>query len=114
MIADLTAQVASLQQQLDWFKRQLFGEKSEKRLDVSSSMQADLLAALEVPTEAIPPAPVDTITYTRRQKQRDPDIVTDSGLHFDASRSGSGGRGQVLRLDAARRSTPRATRLTVE
>ena len=85
VIADLTAQVASLQQQLDWFKRQLFGEKSEKRLDVSSSMQADLLAALDVPAEAIPPAPVDTITYTRRQKQRDAETVTDSGLRFEAS-----------------------------
>ena len=32
--AQLQAQVTELQQQLDWFKRQLFGAKSEKRLDV--------------------------------------------------------------------------------
>ncbi|TVP76648.1 MAG: hypothetical protein EA353_11715, partial [Puniceicoccaceae bacterium] len=29
--AALTQQFQSLQQQLDWFKRQLFGQKSEKR-----------------------------------------------------------------------------------
>ena len=84
-VQTLSTQLESIRQQLDWFKRQLFGEKSEKRLEVSASVQADLLAALEVPVEAIPPAPVDTITYTRRQKQRDPDTVTDSGLRFDVS-----------------------------
>lgn len=78
-------QLESLKRQIEWFKRQLFGAKSEKRLDVTLSAQADLLAALAVPVEAIPPAPVETITYARRKKQRDADTVTDSGLRFDAS-----------------------------
>jgi len=43
-VDDLREQVASLTQQLDWFKRQVFGEKSEKRL-IDPQIQPDLLAA---------------------------------------------------------------------
>ena len=42
----LQAQVQALQSQLDWFRRQLFGNRSEKRLDSDPAIQADLLAAL--------------------------------------------------------------------
>jgi transposase len=81
--ARLSSDVAALRQQLDWFKRQLFGRKSEQRLDIDPAIQGDLLAALGV---AIPPCPQDlpqeTITYQRRKKQRD-DAVNDSGLRFD-------------------------------
>jgi transposase len=79
--AQLQAQVAELQQQLDWFKRQLFGAKSEKRLDVDPAVQGNLLAALGV---AIPPpkaSPTETITYERRPKVRDA-AVNDTGLRF--------------------------------
>ena len=36
----------SLKHQLDWFKRQLFGEKSEKRLHIDNSHQPSLLDEL--------------------------------------------------------------------
>ena len=32
--AQLTAELAAVKHQLEWFKRQLFGEKSEKRLEI--------------------------------------------------------------------------------
>ena len=32
--------------QLEWLKRQLFGEKSEKRLDIDPAVQGNLLSAL--------------------------------------------------------------------
>jgi hypothetical protein len=51
--AELCVELDSLKQQLDWFKRQLFGSKSEKRLDVDSSVQGNLLAGLGV----TPPPP---------------------------------------------------------
>jgi transposase len=48
--AQLCAELATLKQQLEWFKRQLFGEKSEKRLDLDPAVQGNLLAALGVAT----------------------------------------------------------------
>jgi len=77
----LKEQNHALQQQLEWFKRQLFGSKSEKRLDIDPAVQGNLLSALEV---APPPAkarPSQTITYQRRKKARD-GAVNDTGLRF--------------------------------
>ena len=79
--AQLQAQVGELQQQLDWFKRQLFGAKSEKRLDVDPAVQGNLLAALGVAAPPPPPAPTETITYQRRPKRRDA-ALNDTGLRF--------------------------------
>jgi transposase len=80
--AQLSADLAAVKQQLDWFKRQLFGSKSEKRLDVDPAIQGNLLSALGVAT---PPPPKDEpeqrITYQRRQKVRD-GAVNDTGLRF--------------------------------
>lgn len=42
----LQQQIQSLKNQLAWFKRQLFGATSEKRLVPDPAIQADLLAAL--------------------------------------------------------------------
>lgn len=79
--AQLMAQLASVKQQLDWFKRQLFGQKSEKRLEIDPAVQASLFDALGV--ESPPPkAPeTETITYQRRKKTRDASM-NDSGLRF--------------------------------
>lgn len=79
--ARLQAQVTELQQQLDWFKRQLFGAKSEKRLDVDPAVQGNLLAALGVAAPPPPAAPTETITYQRRPKRRDA-ALNDTGLRF--------------------------------
>lgn len=80
--AQLSAHVASLTQQLAWFKRQLFGQKSEKRLAIDAAEQGNLLSALGV---AQPPAPaldaVESVSYQRRKKQRDA-AVNDTGLRF--------------------------------
>jgi transposase len=83
-VVRLEEKVQSLEHQLDWFKRQLFGRKSEKRLLEDNPHQPllngfgdDGVAALAVPEK-------ETITYTR-SKQRGSDCVTDSGLRFDDS-----------------------------
>ena len=73
----------ALKQQLDWFKRQLFGRKSEKRL-LDNPDQLDLGKLLGDCQPPGTPAPTEKITYTRRKgKQRSDDCVTDSGLRFD-------------------------------
>ena len=81
-LEQLQAQYDALKQQLDWFKRQLFGQKSEKRLDIDDEAQLNLLAGLGVEK---PPSrddvPTQTVTYERRAKVRDA-AVTESGLRF--------------------------------
>jgi transposase len=77
----LQAQVQSLTSQLDWFKRQLFGRKSEKRLDVDPAVQGNLLSALGVVVPPQQEAPTETVTYKRRKKSRDA-AVNDTGLRF--------------------------------
>ncbi len=80
--SQLSEQLAVLKRQLDWFKRQLFGAKSEKQLLIDPATQGNLLAALGVATP--PPlesVPTETVSYTRK-KLRD-NTVTDSGLRFD-------------------------------
>ncbi len=79
--AQLSADLATAKQQVEWFKRQLFGRKSEKRLDIDPAVQSNLFSALGV--EAPPPpedTPLETITY-QRKKARD-GAVNDTGLRF--------------------------------
>lgn len=82
--AELSEKVQYLQQQLDWFKRQLFGQKSEKRLLVDQSIQQSLFEGM-VPKDA-PTIPVTktVAAHERKLKQRD-GCTTDSGLRFDDS-----------------------------
>ncbi|WP_296781888.1 IS66 family transposase, partial [Thiolapillus sp.] len=69
-------------QQLDWFKRQLFGRKSEKRI-IEHPDQLDLSALLGEASPSAESEPTEKITYTRRKpKQRREDDVTDTGLRF--------------------------------
>lgn len=79
----LREQVKALQHQLDWFKRQLFGNKSEKRLDIDTSHQADLLSGLGMTPPPMDKTPTEQIRYQRRKKQRDANTVSDTGLRFD-------------------------------
>ena len=72
----------SLKQQLNWFKRQLFGETSEKRLSVKNPDQMDLGELFKTPSETSLPG-AEVVTYERRKKQRSDDCVTDEGLRFD-------------------------------
>jgi transposase len=82
-VAEFGAQIAALKLQVDWFKRQLFGEKSEKQLAIDPAVQGNLLSALGVlaPPPKSPPLPEQSIAYTRRAKVRDA-AVNDTGLRF--------------------------------
>jgi transposase len=85
-IAQLEAQVRDLTQQLAWFKRQLFGRKSEKRLEIDPAVQPLLDGLVDPEQTSTPPAPAtEIISYERRKKQRDAGCVTDAGLRFDDS-----------------------------
>ena len=82
-VARLQAEVAELKRQLDWFKKQLFGVKSERRLVDQNPNQLSLGEEFEQP----PGGEVETqqITYNRKVK-RGTDregALNDSGLRFD-------------------------------
>jgi transposase len=76
--------VQSLEQQLDWFKRQLFGRKSEKRA-LEPNPHQPVLNGFDSSSPAVDmPAASESITYSRK-KQRSADCVNDAGLRFDAN-----------------------------
>lgn len=76
-------QIRELQNQLDWFKRQLFGEKSERRINLDNPSQGDLLKGLAEPVAAREPEK-ETISYERRKAKKDrTGSLTDNGLRFD-------------------------------
>ena len=68
---ELAQQTADLRRQVEWFKRQLFGRKSERRLREPDPQQlplAGLTTASSVPPDA-PPAPTETVkAYQRRTR----------------------------------------------
>ncbi len=82
----LEAENAKLRKQVDWFRRQMFGSKSEKR-PVDNPYQMHLGEGFEVPEHAEDTRPKKKVSYERGvgPKVRPEDCVTDTGLRFDDS-----------------------------
>ena len=80
--AQLRARLLELQQEMDWLKRQLFGSKSEKRLEIDPARQASLFAELNLTVPEEKDIPTEEIRYERK-KLRNKDSVSDTGLRFD-------------------------------
>jgi len=80
----LEEEIATLKHQLDWFKRQIFGEKSEKRLPIDNPYQHSFS---DYPVEESPePDEKQKISYERgKAKKNRGNAVNDSGLRFDES-----------------------------
>ena len=81
MLAERDQEIATLKHQLDWFKQQLFGEKSEKRLIENPNQLALGHLPKDAPPEQEPEK--ETITYERQKKTRPDDSVTGQGLRFN-------------------------------
>jgi transposase len=80
----LEQRVTELTHQLDWFKQQLFGRKSERRR-IEDNPHQPLLDGFEHDTASSEAEPAkEVVTYTRR-KARGKDCVNDTGLRFDDS-----------------------------
>ena len=81
-------QFQSLQQQLDWFKRQLFGQKSEKR-NVEDNPYQTTIAELLKDVPAVPESTEEkqTVSYERGKAKKNAldGAQNDSGLRFDDS-----------------------------
>jgi transposase len=83
LVQALSEENAQLKRQLAWFKQQLFGSKSEKRV-IDNPDQPLLTGLMGEPVEPLPPTKKEKITYERgtAKKNRDDDCVTESGLRF--------------------------------
>ena len=80
-ISQLKADLNAAQQQIDWFKRQLFGRKSENLIEPNPH-QTPLFQAL--PAAEKTPETEEVKGYKRRSvKHRSDDDVNDTGLRFD-------------------------------
>ena len=81
----MTREVEAMKHQLDWFRRQLFGQKSEKRLFESHPQQMSL-GELPVPESSPPPPAKEIAAHTRRARSTDCAAEGESALFFDETR----------------------------
>lgn len=81
-------QIADLKHQLDWFKRQIFGQKSEKRAIEVPGQQMSLGEALSVPQTGTPAEPPTrpVAAHARRSLPKAPDADAQSVRFFDETR----------------------------
>jgi transposase len=88
LVGALSREVDVLKHQLDWFKRQVFGPKSERRIIDSASGQMSLGEMLTPEQPASSPAPVErpVAAHTRRPTTKTPESGDDSLPFFDAAR----------------------------
>ncbi len=83
--ASLTQQVVSLQDQLDWFRRQLFGRKSERVVSLDPAQL--LLGEITAPPQM--PMPADTrsvAAHTRKRTRSDIAADAEAVPFFDESK----------------------------
>ncbi len=79
---DLSERFDRTQQQLDWFKRQLFGAKSERRVVPDESRQ---LTLGELPAAEPPPGRTVEVPAHQRRGKTKPDGDDEADLRFDDS-----------------------------
>jgi transposase len=70
LIHSQAERIEELEQQLAWFKRQIFGQKSERVTGAPG--QSELFTATTGEAPPAPPAATETITYERRRPKRGP------------------------------------------
>lgn len=83
--AKLENEVVALRRQVAWFQRQIFGEKSERRIPEANAMQGVLGEAFNAIPDKLPPAKKRRIdSYERELKPKRPSENEDeSTLFFD-------------------------------
>src|SRR4051812_35597789 len=84
----LQEQNAALKRPVEWFQRQLFGRKSEKRLREPDPDQLSLAGMLTAPVAPAdqPPPPTETVKASQRRfRLTAADLAEESELRFDSS-----------------------------
>ena len=85
LVGELTHENTQLRRQVAWFQRQIFGQKSEKRLPEADSVQGTLGEAFDAIPEVLPENKKIRIEgYDRERKPKLPtDGADESTLFFD-------------------------------
>lgn len=78
----LKDELASLKHRVAWFEKQIFGQKSEKRLVEHPDQQSLLGEPTQTASEAGEKQTIDSYQRGKAKKNRNEDCVTDSGLRF--------------------------------
>jgi transposase len=87
LVQTLGATIQSLQHQLEWFQRQMFGTKSERLRVLENAQQLALGEVLAVPPQTVPAKERLVAAHTRREPQRDAAVGdADSVPFFDEAR----------------------------
>lgn len=79
----LQEELAHLKNQLQWFKTQLFGAKSERRIVEENAAQGVLMGLFDTPPPIEPSESTAQVKSHERKKHRKDTHVTDTGLRFD-------------------------------
>lgn len=83
----LRQEIQALKHQLDWFKRQIFGQKSERRIIDGADGQMSLGETLDREQTSLPtPEERPVAAHTRRSAAKKPDTGDDSIPFFDETR----------------------------
>ena len=84
-IAEQASKISSLEHEVGWFRKQLFGQKSERRLLLS--LPSNQLSLGELPASEPPPPPAETVrAYQRRRSSEEPrGEESPSEIRFDES-----------------------------
>ena len=82
----LQRQVDALRHQLDWFKRQLFGQKSERLAPLPDPTQMHLGEMMSLPATPVAPPPHSVPAHMRRIAQRDRAADSEAVPFFDEAR----------------------------
>lgn len=85
-LASLSREVTTLKHQLDWFRRQLFGQKSERRIVEADAAQLSLGEALDAGEGGAPPAARVVAAHTRRAPTQQADASAEAVPFFDETR----------------------------
>lgn len=86
--AKLENEVVALRRQVAWFQRQIFGQKSERRMPETHASQGTLGEAFDAVPDQAPPAKKQRIdSYERAQKPKRPgESADESTLFFDETK----------------------------
>lgn len=87
-VVELSRELAAAKHQIDWFKRQLFGQKSERRMVEGGDGQMSLGEAINPVQAGLAPAPAErpVAAHKRRVAAKKPDTGDDSVPFFDETR----------------------------
>ena len=83
-VVALRREVAQLKHELEWFRRQMFGSKSEKQIDIHpDQIPLPLFGKKQNPVTRDQPKQIITYQRGKGKKQRAEDCVNEQGLRFD-------------------------------